>query len=69
MSDRGSIPIIIDSNKKTCGNCRFLQKSDYEGFHQDEWWCQFFNQSRGLVGAMKTPNRSNLCLKAEKGSL
>lgn len=53
------ITISIDSNRKTCGNCRFLDTID------NEWWCRLFDVSRGLKGAQKTPNRSDTCLRAD----
>lgn len=58
----------VEANNRTCGPCIYLQKR-YERPEEVrtylEWWCSLFHESRGLIGAQKTPNRSNLCLKAE----
>lgn len=59
--------VHIESNRVTCGSCRFLRK-DIMGGSNDEWGCDLFGYEAhlGFVGAMKTPNRAPICLEAEK---
>ena len=67
MSRKRKLVVTVNSNRVTCGDCRFLRKIKLSTvIHQEEWWCNLFNESRGWVGAMKTPNRSDSCRKAEK---
>ena len=57
--------VAIDSNRVTCGDCYHLRKRPSSVNPKGDWWCQMFGISRGYVGAMKTPNRANMCTAAE----
>lgn len=56
----------IESNRVTCGNCRFLHTVVTGGI-EDEWGCDLFGSKAhlGLKSHMRTPNRPKVCTDAE----
>ena len=56
----------IESNRVTCGDCRFLH-TVVTGGPDDEWACDLFRNKAhlGFKGAQRTPNRPKVCTDAE----
>ena len=65
MSPSRVLLVTIQTNRETCGSCRFLRAVDREF-----WVCDLWQDSKGLglVGAQKTPNRLNKCIEAEEAA-